>query len=70
MRDLARVAVLGRRLAVLLAAAALAWCALPAPVRAEGMTTVEQEHLFEHKLLGSAALLGRESQRIVHRART
>jgi len=47
MRDFVRVAVLGRRLVLLLAAVALAWCALPPPARAEGMTTVEQEHLAE-----------------------
>lgn len=47
MRDFVHAAVLGRRLALLLAAAALTWCVLPAPVRAEGMTAVEQEHLSE-----------------------
>jgi len=47
MRDSTRAAGIARRLALLLAAAVLGWCALPAPAHAEGMTAVEQEHLAE-----------------------
>jgi len=51
MHDSVRAAMPGRRLALLLAATMLAWCALvaaqAAPAHAEGMTAVEQEHLAE-----------------------